>query len=422
MKAKAVWIVNSVLFVVMMVVGGIAFWVMPQKTVSEDEKRELKKQPVMTQESVLSGKYEKDFEEFYNDHFPLRDGWIGFANVLNSYKGKQNQEFRVIETPAQPAAPVATANNTNTQESQAEQPTQEEQILNEEFTKVRGVVVVNGRVVQNFGGSKATLTPFVNLVHEYQSKLGADVKTYVMPIPTGGDYYLPHQVNQGEKRELQNIELMKTMLNPDVIVVPSYEELAKHKDEYIMFRTDHHWTGLGAYYAYRAFAQSAGFRPLELSEMTYVKSDKTFLGSMFSYTKDQELKKNPDVLEYYKVPNEHTVTIHKNGKQIPGALYVEYANNYGVFLGGDWALTHIKTNNNSGRKILLIKDSFGNAFATYLAAHYDDIYVVDYRYFKQSIPAFMAEHGVKEFLYAHNTFAMNSQAAVKYGKTMLVGQ
>lgn len=152
----------------------------------------------------------------------------------------------------------------------------------------------------------------------------------------------------------------------------AYDELLKHRNEYIYFYTDHHWTGLGAYYAYRAFAESAGIRPLELSGMARVKKEKMFLGSLYNYTKDQALTKNPDYVEYYKIQQKTRAMIYSDsssrGKE--GVLYAEFANNYGMFLGGDFALVHIRIENKNGKNILLIKDSFGNALAPYLAAHY----------------------------------------------------
>lgn len=127
-------------------------------------------------------------------------------------------------------------------------------------------------------------------------------------------------------------------------------------------------------------------------------------------------------MEYYKIPNKTTVTNHKNGYKsggTAGLLYAEFGRDYGLFLGGDLPLVHIKSDVEHERKIVIIKDSFGNALAPYLAAHYSDVYVVDYRYFKGNIPTMMRELGIKELLYAHNTFAANSQSAVNYGNQML---
>lgn len=418
---KKIDILNSVLFTTVTITGGIIFWVMPQQTVSTDENRELKKQPVATMESVFSGKYGKDFEEFYNDHFPWRNDWMEVASQIDTVKGIKNQEFRVINTPTEQAAPAAPTAQ-SAEKVDINKAIAEEEALEAEFSKVRGVIVVNGRVVQNFAGSKATISPFADMLNTYRNTLPATVTMYAMMIPAGSDYYLPKQVNNGVKKEKESIDLFNTLIDPRIIPVPAYEETWPHKNEYIMFRTDHHWTGLGAYYAYRAFATSAGMTPLELSQMQHVTTEGTFLGSLFNYTKDQELKKNPDTLDYYKIPGDYTVTIYpkSNPKGIPGQLLVENSKSYGVFLGGDWPLTHIKNNQpQNNKKLLVVKDSFGNALSTYLGYHYSDVYVIDYRHFKGNIPQFIAENGITDFLYAHNTFAANSKAVVKYGMQML---
>lgn len=438
--SKILMALHSLWFIIVMVVGGVAFWLMPKQTVSNDENRELKALPVADEQTVLSGKFSKEFEEYYNDHFPLRDEWIAFANDIKALKGVQNDEFRVITAP--PPAPkpskdesktpptsdnsaIAHAQatpNQNPQEVSAE----EVDIDQEEFSKVRGVVVVNGRVVQNFGGSKATISPYATMLGKYRQKLDPSVKMYVMMIPAGSDFYMPKQVHKGVLKEKENIALLNSLLDPTIIPVPAYEEMLPHKDEYIMYRTDHHWTGLGAYYAYRAMAKTAGFVPVELSQMTHAKHEKTFMGSLYKYTRDEGLKKNPDIVEYQKIPTADTTKVYVNTAKsghtdatTPWVLYYEKTNNYGLFLGGDYPLVKITTQNQSGRKILLIKDSFGNALAPFLASHFDEVFVIDYRHFKGGVLSLIKEHGITDFLYAHNSFAANSDAVVKLGTAMM---
>lgn len=414
---KHIDILNSILFTSALVVGGVVFWVLPQQDVSQDENRKLKTKPLATTQSIFSGTYGKDFEEYYNDHFPLRNQWMQVSSQINDIKGIKNQEFRVINTPETSTQAPAAAPKFDVNKA-----IEEEEVLDAEFNKVRGVIVVNGRVVQNFAGSKATVTPFANMLNQYRQILPEHVNMYAMIIPTGSDYYLPRQVNNGIKKEKNNIDVFNSLLDANIKPVPAYEETWLHKNDYIMFRTDHHWTGLGAYYAYRAFAQTANFTPLELDEMQHVQTQGTFLGSLFNYTKDQELKKNPDTLEYYKIPGDYQVTIHtkQNPKGMPGKLLVENIKGYSVFLGGDWPLTHIKNKQpNNNKKLLIVKDSFGNALSTYMGAHFSDVYVIDYRHFKGNIPELIQEKGITDFLYAHNTFAANSQSVVKYGTAML---
>ncbi|MFC0820967.1 DHHW family protein [Moraxella marmotae] len=429
-------ILNSVLFIIAMIVGGVAFWLLPEQKISADENRELMKQPEATQESVLSGKYSKLFEEYYNDHFPLRDRWIAFANEIKLLKGKQNDEFRVITT---------SSDTSETDDESADQPANnpqaadsdlpkdplaslaaDDEINQAEFSKVKGTVVVKGRVVQNFGGSKATVSPFADMLNEYRQKLDPSVNLYTMIIPSGSDFYLPKQVSKGVLKEKQNIEEFNTLLAAGVVSVPAYEEMWPHKGEYIMYRTDHHWTGLGAYYAYRAFAKTVGFVPVELEQMQFVKSEQTFMGSLYKYTRDEALKKNPDTMEYYQIPNLQNIQAFVNTSKTnindatsPWVLYYEKTNNYGLFLGGDYPLVKIVAPNHSGRKILLIKDSFGNALAPYLANHFDEVFVIDYRHFKGGILTLIKTHGITDVLYAHNSFAANSHAVVKLGKSMM---
>ncbi|MCK3655120.1 hypothetical protein A4G19_04895 [Pasteurellaceae bacterium Macca] len=477
---KTIMIINSLFFILALFIGGILFWIFPKETISEEENRNLAIFPKADKTTIFSGEFERKFEEFYNDHFVYRNMWISISDQLKELRGYQDQEVKIIMPTApnlegvsddedaedEKEAVVAidkhllednkadsqqliskqniekekineqerseeknvhlTVSNENSIKHLENDKAEEEKIsrnenINDDFNKIKGVVIANNRVIQNFSGSKKTLKPFADLINRYQSELGDDVKIYAMLIPSGSDFYLPTKVNHGILKEKENIDIFPTLLNDKIIPVNAYAEIAPHKDEYIMYKTDHHWTGLGAYYAYRAFAKVAGFSPLELSDMQHVKASKTFLGSLYNYTHEKSLTQNPDLLEYYKIPTKTTAVVYKDnsGKGIPATLYYEKTTGYGVFLGGDYALMHIQAENQSKRKILIIKDSFGNALSTYLPTHYSDVYIVDYRYFKQSIPELMRKHDIKELLYAHNTFAANSRAAVKYGKRML---
>lgn len=455
---KFISAVNGIFFIILITIGGSIFWALPKQTISNDENRKLIEFPELNINTVFSGSFEKAFEEYYNDHFPFRDTWMNFASHLQALKGNQEQEIRVINLNSHPIEDTTESNLEDEKEDSVEeqaknsvqdmsQPLQLEQkheeiyikpeteistqkakedtdthqtSLEEEFSKVKGVVIVNGRVLQVFAGSKHTILPYANLLNEYRKKLPTDTKIYTMMIPSGSDFYLPYQVNKGVLKEKENIEVFEQLLSPEIISIPAYTEITPHKDQYIQFRTDHHWTGLGAYYAYIAFAKKAGFTPLNLNEMQFVRKEKTFLGSLYNYTKDAQLKKNPDILEYYKVPTEPTVTVFtKQQTSFKGQLYSEKNNSYLVFLGGDFPLVHIQNNKVESRSLLVIKDSFGNALIPYLTSHYRDIYVVDYRYFKNSIPKLIKKYAIKELLYAHNTFAANSKAASKFGEIML---
>lgn len=501
---KGIMVAICLFFFLVLLSGGIYFWFSPRAIISESENRNLAQMPIIDQKMILSGNYAKNFEQFYNDQFLLREFFLNTAEYIKTARGIQSDQLRVITVSGGDIdngavgelAGVANSGNDagNTQEtalladddmqnnaqnkySESGQNNAQNNLpaenFDNEFSKIKGVVVTNGRVVQVFSGSKASILPFAELINEFADKLSGK-KVYAMLIPAGSDFYLPKEVNKGKLKERENIDLFKTLLSPKVTHVDAYNELAPHTNEYISYRTDHHWTGLGAYYAYRAFAQQAGFIPLELDQLEHKTAKSTFLGSLYKYTKDNSLKNHADLLEYYKIPGKYRVQIFdKNGKNPKaGSLYYENTNNYGVFLGGDFPMIHIehltdatesgklsdKPNGDSSKnaqfsfnvgsnksaqysgenvqnntiknniaqnntahmpekhKILIIKDSFGNALSTYLPYHYRDVYVVDYRYFKGNVVQFMQENEIDELLYAHNTFAANSHAVVSYGK------
>lgn len=296
----------------------------------------------------------------------------------------------------------------------------------EAYQSINSVIVYRKRAVQLFGGSERALAGFAAAVNHYRATLGPQVTVYCMAMPIGSDFYLPERVSRGQAREKLAIDALYARLDPEVRPVRAYESLARHVDDYIYFRTDHHWTGRGAYHAYRAFAQAAGFAPVPLEALTR-REIPNFLGSLYQLTLDRSLQSNPDSVEYFMVPNRLSGTYYPTGagKGLPAPVYVEQArggNAYGVFLGADHALFRIASDVGNGKRILVIKDSYGNALAPYLGAHYEDVFVLDYRYFNGSIPALIREHGISEVLFAHNTFVVNAGYTAARARAMLLGE
>jgi len=281
---------------------------------------------------------------------------------------------------------------------------------NDPYEVVAAIIVYQGRALQMMGGTPAMATPLINAVNRYQQELGPDVTVYFMACPIGSDFYLPERVHKGVMREKILIDGIHAKLNPNVRAVRAYDRLSEHTSEYLYFNTDHHWTGLGAYYAYVAFAQAARIAPLPLSALSKGEI-KNFLGTLYYRTMSPALKAKGDMVEYYRIPNKTDVLIYNGGARIPGRLYVEFAagaNAYGVFLGGDFPLMRVTSDVKNGRRIVVIKDSYGNAFVPYLSAHYQDVFIIDYRSYKGNIKNLIREHGIQDVLFAHNTFVVAS--------------
>ncbi|MDR2670421.1 MAG: hypothetical protein LBC26_01705, partial [Oscillospiraceae bacterium] len=184
---------------------------------------------------------------------------------------------------------------------------------------------------------------------------------------------------------------MYGQLAPGVRTVDAHAALSRHTDEYIFFRTDHHWTALGAYYAYTAFCESAGLSYRDISEFTTGVYE-NFVGSMYGFTakypQSRVLRDNPDSLTYYLPIVPSTETVYSAGRLEDGrtapvvakSVSDTYENKYVCFIDGDNPLSVIRSENGSGRSIVVIKESYGNAFIPFLTSHYETIYIVDPRH------------------------------------------
>jgi hypothetical protein len=420
-KARLLDWANFVLFALVLLVGGLLFLTLPKQSVSQAEKRGLAPPPHWSAQAALSGDLFRSIDDYYSDHFVFRDTFLAMADRVKSLRGIGSADVQVFDTTTPSSAPaVAVADN-----NRLAPPAPANSDLDQgDYANIRSVVVYKGRAVQIAMGSYLSAARFAGVANEYHRTLGPDVKVYVMAIPVGSDFYLPHAIDHGEMRERENIQQIYSDLDPGVVGVDAYSQMSQHTAEYIEYRTDHHWTGLGAYYAYRAFATAAGFTPLPLSAMTK-KTIPNFLGSLYYYTRSDTLKQNVDQVDYYVIPYPTQEYVYNSLTARPMAAHVyqetaKGGNAYGVFIGGDHPLTEIVSPNApTQRKIVIIKDSYANAFAPYLASHYREVWVVDYRYFKGNIASLMRQHGINEILFAHNTYVINGAFAVARAQTML---
>jgi hypothetical protein len=181
----------------------------------------------------------------------------------------------------------------------------------------------------------------------------------------------------------------------------------------VYFKTDHHWTGLGAYYAYVAFCNKAGLTALSLSQMTQ-KMKSPYLGSLYWDTRDERLKENADSVYYWKIPNAFKAFMYTKGAQTkarPGSLYAEHAsgaNSYGVFLGGDYPMVRIDSDVKNGRKVVIVKNSYGNPFSTYFPAHFEQTFIVDYRYYDFNLLDLIEKNGITDVVFINGVFSANT--------------
>ena len=400
----------SILFLSIIYLGGLLFIILPHDKVSVNEKRSLSPFPILTSNNYLTGKYTDSIDFYYSDNFLFRDHLIALSNKLKEKRGIKNLDIKIY-TKNEKAGNLIEKNKIENNIKAADTIN----ILNNdnEYQNIKSVIVYKNRALQMFSGSKKVAASFSKLMGEYKLTF-PDVNIYCMAVPVGGDFYLPNNINKNN--EIKFIDALYASLVNGVIPIRAYESLKPHYKEYLQFNTDHHWTGRAAYYAYEAFCNTIGISQVPMEKLNR-KVIKGFLGTLYYYTLSPELKNNKDSVEYFKIPYEtKTVYYTKNSTTpVKGNLYAESArggNSYGVFLGGDFPLIKIVSSIKNNKKILVLKDSYGNAFVPYLASHYEEIYVIDYRYYEGGVKNLVKNNNITDILFAHNVFMFNTNYTI----------
>ena len=185
-----------------------------------------------------------------------------------------------------------------------------------------------------------------------------------------------------------------------------YTPLMEHKDEDIFYRTDHHWTSLGAYYGYTGLAQALGYTPVPLSDYDATVRSTEFYGTVFSSSGVRWVR--PDTITTYVPEDGITVVSHTydnagNPVEEPRELYVEsflsVKDKYSMFLGGNQSLGVVKNANNpDGPKLLIIRDSYADSLVPFLTAHYSEIHLIDPRYYHLSVKDYVEQNGIDQAL------------------------
>ena len=204
------------------------------------------------------------------------------------------------------------------------------------------------------------------------------------------------RICRSEKNETETVRYFNEQMGDKVCAVDAITNLRLHNDEYIFFRTDHHWTALGSYYAYEAWAKAAGVAPVPLENF----DTKEYTGHLGLFNSMCEfpasMRANPDTVVAY-IP-------HSSFTCEPAGAMDFTGWGYNTFIGGDRPITTIVNNDiTDDSACVLVKDSYGNPFAVWLTQHYHTVYVIDYRYYHNNwdyltFSRFADEKGVDDFI------------------------
>ena len=280
-----------------------------------------------------------------------------------------------------------------------------------------GVYVVGsaGYEMYNYVGSLAE--KYQSTVNAVADSLSGVSQVYAMAIPLSSGITLPDELFSdipGSDQAQAEKDILAGM-GQNVKTIPLHDVMMSHRTEYIYFRTDHHWTALGAYYAYVQFCTAKGITPHNLSDYE-VSQFPGFLGSFYNDGgKPDAMKNDPDTVNAYH-PVSATASMkygdNENSTLTGGQVIFDESTasaslKYGTFIMGDNPFTVIENPEvSNGESCIVVKESFGNAFVPFLVDHYQTEYVVDYRYYSGSVTQLARDKGVKDVLFVNNLSAI----------------
>ena len=286
-----------------------------------------------------------------------------------------------------------------------------------------GVYVVGDAGYEMYSYVAGIAEKYQTVVNSMADTLKGVSNVYVMAIPLSSGITLPDALYSeipGSDQQQAEKDILAGM-GQNVKTVPLYDTLMSHRTEYVYFRTDHHWTALGAYYAYVQFCNVKGITPHALSDYE-VTQFPGYLGSFYNDGgKPTAMADNPDVVNaYHPVSSTAAMKYGSNenstltgGKVIYDESTAPASLKYGTFIMGDNPYTIIENPEvHNGESCIVVKESFGNALVPFLVDHYETVYVIDYRYYGGSVSALAKAKGVTDVLYANNLSAIRASDKV----------
>lgn len=334
---------------------------------SDTENRMLQQKPVFSWADLADGRFMGNFEKYQTDQFIFRREWIRLQTTADRLLGKNKSGDVYLG---------------------------EGQLL-EEPSKLSENVWENLDAIGAFCRKQTGVKCYLMLVPDV-----ASVQREKLPA------YAPVSDQAEQLEEIRSY--LEKKENP-VTEIPLYEMLREHREESLYYRTDHHWTTLGARYAYQSAAGQMGLPGAENGEekKLYPVSD-SFQGTLAARS---GYRVPDDTIEvYWPDQKEELVVTYVQEQTKSASLYaaekLKTRDKYGMFLNGNHPLTEIRTMASTGRKLLLIKDSYANCFVPFLTGDFEEIVLVDPRYYYDSAEKLMKQYGFTDvlFLYNLNTF------------------
>ena len=404
---------------------GLLWFARPDTSVVE--KRDLAEFPELSWSAFWDGSYFKDIDTWYADTFPLREGLISGSQTLENLYGIRSDQI-VGETMTADDIPDPDASG---EEVQAAEP---EEILPDGTVKEIGemqgqIYITNGSGYGLYYFTQSAADKFAATMNQVYANVKDKVNMYVMICPISAGVMLDQTVldDMGCSDEKAAIDYIYGKMDQGIHTVSAFDNLKKHNAEYIYFHTDHHWTALGAYYAYEEFCKEKGIQPNPIEGFQTMEFP-GFLGTFVSSSNNNAaLTANPDTVVAYVPNGTNAMTMHyTNGSVVDWFVINDvsgYAKSelYATFVGGDRPFSYAHNPNiTDGSAVMVVKDSYGNAFIPFLIDHYEYVYWVDARYTKNTISQMVADYNIQDVIYQVQIY--NSSTDNMLGKYAAIGQ
>ena len=341
--------------------------IVPDREKSVQENRMLATKPKFRLSSLISGDYDEKFEAYMDDQFVGRDMWRKLKVTVDRIGGSRLENGVYIGTNGQLLEQIEVADENH--------------------------LAANIKAIKSFSESQSKIPVRMMLVPDAANVLNHSLPSLAKP-----------------EDQTQMFSMVRKDLGDSVEWIDVSTELNKHKTEKIYYKTDHHWTTLGAFYAFQATAPSLGIEgDLSGKYVSHAVSN-SFNGMLASKSgvnlgeKEQidiyvPTEEDTDLIVDYVDEGKRSTSLYDSSK-------LKEKDQYTVFLGGNSSLLDIRTVSTSTKRLLLVKDSFANSFIPFLTPYYREIVVVDPRYYSGTINDLMDSYRISEvlFLYSGNTF------------------
>lgn len=341
---------------------------------SELENRKLSQMPILSLKSYIDTSFSSDYEKYINDQFFLRDNWIDLKSRIEYLLGKRENNDIIFG---------------------------KENYLFKKFT------TFNDEMLEN------NLNSIITFTNNYNK----EVDFFIIPNSYAVyDELTPRYLPLVDQLSLINSinSYLSLKSNDHINTINVAEELLKNKDDYIYYKTDHHWTSYGAYLAYLTYIDYLGLEIVDINNLEKITIN-NFLGTY--YNRSKYFKADSDLITYYNILGLHIEIDGKEKLSLMDLDKFKGSDKYSAFLWGNNGLTKVINENISeerkGSSILIFKDSYANSFIQFLSYNYEIIDIIDLRYFKESIRNFMKDKDYNEILIMYSFNNLSSDINIR---------